>query len=132
MPLSAACFVSENWDKADSRLIALPVVRIPASGQDLTEPVFYLQGGPGHSNFSWPPPDWLLANHDVVFVGYRGIDGTVALSCPEVTRVLKTHVSKDLVSEQALAESLVAVKQCAATHQEAIKNLCPLWRLSDR
>ena len=38
--------VPENWDKADSRLIALPVVRIPTSGQDPAEPVFFLQGGP--------------------------------------------------------------------------------------
>jgi pimeloyl-ACP methyl ester carboxylesterase len=111
--------VPENWDKAGSRLIALPLVRIPASGSNPAEPVFYLQGGPGQSNFSWPPPDWLLENHDVVFVGYRGIDGTVMLSCPEVTRALKTHVSKDLFSEQARGEYAVAVKQCAATYQDA-------------
>lgn len=111
--------VPENWDKAGSRLIALPVVRIPASGPNPAEPVFYLQGGPGQSNFSWAPPDWLLENHDVVFVGYRGIDGTVTLSCPEVNRLMKTHTGKDVFSDQARAEYVVAVKQCAATHQEA-------------
>jgi len=111
--------VPENRDKAGSRLIALPVVRIPASGQDPAEPVFYLQGGPGQSNLSWAPPDWLLENHDVVFVGYRGIDGTVTLSCPEVNRVMKAHVGKDLFSDQAHAEYVVAVKDCAASYQEA-------------
>jgi pimeloyl-ACP methyl ester carboxylesterase len=111
--------VPENWDKAGSRLIALPVVRIPASGANPAEPVFYLQGGPGQSNFSWAPPDWLLENHDLVFVGYRGIDGTVTLSCPEVSRVLKTHTGKDVFSEQARAEYVVSVQQCAATYQEA-------------
>jgi pimeloyl-ACP methyl ester carboxylesterase len=119
---SAECgtlIVPENWDKVGSRLIALPVVRIPASRPDPAEPVFYLQGGPGQSNFSWAPPDWLLEDHDVVFVGYRGIDGTVTLSCPEVTHVLKTHVGKDLFSEQARVESGAAVKQCAVTYQEA-------------
>ena len=70
--------VPEVWGKGGSRLIALPVVRIPASGQSPAEPVFYLQGGPGQSNFSWAPPGWLLARHDLVFVGYRGIDGTLA------------------------------------------------------
>jgi len=111
--------VPENREVAGSRLIALPIVRIPASGANPAEPVFYLQGGPGQSNFSWPPPDWLLEKHDVVFVGYRGIDGTVLLSCPEVDRLLKIHVGKDLFSEGARAEYVAAVKQCAATHQKA-------------
>lgn len=111
--------VPENWDKVGSRLIALPVVRIPASGPNSTEPVFYLQGGPGQSNLSWEPPDWLLKSHDVVFVGYRGIDGTVTLSCSEVTRVMNSHVSQDLFSDQARAESVVAVRQCAADYQAA-------------
>src|SRR5512133_153053 len=96
--------VPENWDKANSRLIALPIVRIRARGGNTAEPVFYLQGGPGQSNFSWAPPDWLLANHDVVFVGYRGLDGTVTLACPEVNRRLKAHAGKDIFSKQARAE----------------------------
>jgi pimeloyl-ACP methyl ester carboxylesterase len=118
----AACgtlVVPENWDRAGSRLIALPVVRIPASGSNPAEPVFYLQGGPGQSNLSWPPPDWLLENHDVVFVGYRGIDGTLTLPCPGVTRLLKTHVGKDLFSAQARIEYVAATQQCAAAFQEA-------------
>ncbi len=115
----ATLVVPENWDKAGSRLIALPVVRIPSSGSNPAEPISYLQGGPGQSNFSWAPPDWLLENHAVVFVGYRGIDGTVTLSCPEVDRLFKTHVSKDIFSEQARAEYVVVTKQCAATYQEA-------------
>ena len=75
--------VPENWDKAGSRLIALPVVRIPASGPNPAEPVFWLVGGPGGTNLSWAPPAWLLEKHDVVMVGYRGVDGTVVLSCPK-------------------------------------------------
>ena len=111
--------VPENWDKSGSRLIALPVVRIPAKAPSPAEAVFFLQGGPGQSNFSWAPPEWLLENHDVVLVGYRGIDGTVTLSCPEVNRLSKTHVGKDMLSEQARKEYLAAVKGCAATHLEA-------------
>jgi len=111
--------VPENWEVDGSRLIALPVVRIPASGANPAEPVFYLQGGPGQSNYSWPPPDWLLENHAVVFVGYRGIDGTVRLSCPEVNRLMKAHAGKDSFSEQARAEYVAAVKQCAASFQKA-------------
>jgi pimeloyl-ACP methyl ester carboxylesterase len=119
---SAECgtlIVPENWDKADSHLIALPVVRIPATGQDPAEPVFYLQGGPGQSNLSWAPPDWLLKDHDVVMVGYRGAEGTVTLTCPELIRALNPHKGNDFYSEQARADGTVAVKQCATRLHEA-------------
>jgi pimeloyl-ACP methyl ester carboxylesterase len=111
--------VPENWDKADSRLIALPVVRIPASGANPAEPVFYLQGGPGGPNLVWAPPDWLLKNHDVVMVGYRGVEGTVMLSCPEVGQLLKSHTGKDLWSAPARLEYVAATKRCATTLQDA-------------
>jgi len=111
--------VPENWDKADSRLIALPVVRVPSSGSNPAEPVFWLEGGPGGTNFTYAPPEWLLKNHDVVTVGYRGVEGTVVLSCPEVASPLKAHLGKDLWSEQARTEYLAGARQCAARHQEA-------------
>ena len=111
--------VPENWDKPDSRLIALPVTRVPASGTNHGEPVFILLGGPGLSNFSWSPPAWLYENYDVVIAGYRGVDGTVALACPEVYRWAHTHLGKDFYSEQARTEYIAAAKQCAVSHQEA-------------
>jgi pimeloyl-ACP methyl ester carboxylesterase len=111
--------VPENWAKAGSRLIALPVVRIPASGPNPAEPVFWLVGGPGGPNLSWAPPAWILKNHAVVMVGYRGAEGTAVLSCPEVGHLVKTHLGKDLWSEQARIEYVAATKQCAATYQEA-------------
>ncbi len=109
----------ENWDKADSRLIALPVVRIPATGPEPAEPIFYLQGGPGGPNLVWSPPAWLLAKHDVVMVGYRGVEGTVTLSCPEVNRLIKSHSGKDVFSEQARAEYVEGVGECAEAHRQA-------------
>jgi len=111
--------VPENWDKADSRLIALPIVRIPARGSNPAEPVFWLAGGPGMMNNYWMLHDWLLEKHDVVMVGYRGTEGTVVLACPEANRLVETHMGKDLFSEQARVEYSMAVKQCAAIHQEA-------------
>ena len=111
--------VPENWDKPGSRLIALPVVRIRATGPNAAEPVFWLQGGPGGPNLVWAPPDWLLEKHDAVMVGYRGVEGTVTLSCPEVGRRLKKHVGKDLFSGPARTEYVGAVKQCAARYQQA-------------
>lgn len=109
--------VPENWDKADSRLIALPVVRIPASGSNPAEPVFWLAGGPGGPNIVWAPPEWILKNHDVVMVGYRGVEGTVNLSCPEVLAPINAHKGNDIMSEQAFKEYTTATKQCAVRHQ---------------
>jgi pimeloyl-ACP methyl ester carboxylesterase len=55
----------------------------------------------------------------VVLVGYRGVEGTVVLACPEVGRQLKAHLGKDLWSEQSRATYVAATKQCAADHQQA-------------
>ena len=55
----------------------------------------------------------------MVAVGYRGVDGTVALECPEVKRLLKAHEGEDLFSEQARKEFTTATEQCAATHLAA-------------
>jgi pimeloyl-ACP methyl ester carboxylesterase len=111
--------VPENWLDPNSRSITLPVVRIPATGPDPAEPVFWLQGGPGSPNLSFSPPDWLLEKHDVVEVGYRGVEGSVALQCPEVNAVLKSYLGKDLFGDEARAKLIAAAKQCAADHQAA-------------
>ena len=81
--------VLENRNKSDSRLINLPVIRIHASGANPSEPVFLLAGGPGQTNIWKSPPVWLLENHDVVMVGYRGVDGSVSLDCPEIVKAMK-------------------------------------------
>ena len=111
--------VSEHWDKPGSRLIALPVVRIPATEQNPAEPVFWLMGGPGGANITWAPPAWLLAKHDVVMVGYRGVEGTVKLDCPELGRIMKAHTGKDVFSEQAEAQYQASANKCAAGFQAA-------------
>ncbi len=111
--------VSENWDKPGSRLIALPVVRIKASGSSPAEPVFWLSGGPGGPNIYWAPPSWLLAKHDVVMVGYRGVEGPVKLACPELGRLMKAHTGKDVFSEQAQAQYQALANKCAAGFQAA-------------
>lgn len=115
----ATLVVPENWAKEGARLIALPVVRIPARGPEPAEPVFWLVGGPGGPNLSWEPPSWLLARHDVVMVGYRGVEGTVTLACPEVNRLMKAHIGRDAFSETARAGYVAAAQACAAAHQAA-------------
>ena len=84
--------VPENRSDPNSRLIALPVTRIPATGNAPTEPIFWLQGGPGNSNLRFSHPEdlnALLERHDFVLAGYRGIDVQVLLDCPEISQALK-------------------------------------------
>ncbi|TKJ47252.1 hypothetical protein CEE34_04685 [Candidatus Aerophobetes bacterium Ae_b3a] len=103
--------VPENRNKADSRLIQLPIIRIHATGDNPVEPVFLLVGGPGAPNvFSAEalasmklndfPYAWLLKHHDFVMVGYRAVDGSVSLNLPEVVEALQ--VEKNPLSSENL------------------------------
>jgi len=49
------------------------------------EPVFYMSGGPGERNIgSYYFVNNFIKNHDVVLVGFRGVEGSVDLNLPEV------------------------------------------------
>lgn len=108
--------VPENRADPAARLIALPVKRIRSSNSTAAEPIFYLAGGPGSSNLNFTPPVWLLADHDVVLVGYRGVDGTPKLDCPEVARAMKGR-DGDLLGPAALDALGVALAACAGRLQ---------------
>jgi hypothetical protein len=81
--------VPENRNDPNSRLIALPVKRIRARSSTPAEPIFRLEGGPGISNMTFPQASRLTDDHDFVMVGYRGVDGSSVLDCPEVESALK-------------------------------------------
>ena len=112
-----ALIVPENRSAADSRLIALPVICVRATGSDAAEPIFWLSGGPGSSNMRVGGLERFLGNHDVVVVGYRGVDGSVVLDCPEVPRVLK-KTGGNLVSEGSLIRYGQALARCAKSLQD--------------
>jgi pimeloyl-ACP methyl ester carboxylesterase len=83
--------VPENRSRSTTRMISIPFLRIHSHSQKPSEPIFGLAGGPGATNVSW---DWgkartFLPEHDFVLVGYRGVDGSTVLNCPEVTEALK-------------------------------------------
>jgi pimeloyl-ACP methyl ester carboxylesterase len=82
------------------------------------EPVFFLQGGPGQSNLGFEPPLGLLASHDFVMVGYRGVDGSVRLDCPEYGQAMK-GVGGDLLSPESQANLGAAAGACAQRLQAA-------------
>lgn len=82
--------VAENRQKKNSRFIHLPVIRVFSTSEQPLEPVFYLSGGPGSSNMHGTGGMWyLIPDHDIISVGYRGVDGSSILDCPEVSKAMK-------------------------------------------
>jgi pimeloyl-ACP methyl ester carboxylesterase len=102
--------VPENRADPRSRLIALPVTRVLARPSHPLAPVFRLQGGPGVTNMTFPDASRLAAQHDVVMVGYRGVDGSSVLNCPEVTTALEK--SADFLDKASLSAYSQAFASC--------------------
>ena len=103
--------VPENRADPRSRLIALPVTRILARSSHPLAPIFHLNGGPGITNMTFPQANRLAAQHDVVMVGYRGVDGSSVLNCPEVTAALQN--SADYLGKASLSAYSKAFASCA-------------------
>jgi uncharacterized membrane protein YdfJ with MMPL/SSD domain/pimeloyl-ACP methyl ester carboxylesterase len=103
--------VPENRTDPQSRLIAVPVKRIRARSARPAEPIFRLEGGPGITNMSFSKASRFADRHDVVLVGYRGVDGSVRLDCPEVESALG-H-SKDFLGEKSLTAYADGFRSCA-------------------
>ena len=108
--------VQENRHNAHSRLIALPVTRIRAHSAKPGVPVFRLQGGPGLTNMDFKDASRFADTHDVVLVGFRGVDGSSKLDCPEVTSARK-H-TRDFVTETSYRADAAAFKDCAHRLQD--------------
>jgi len=103
--------VPETRGDPQSRLIALPVTRIHARSERPSEPIFRLEGGPGVTNMEFERASRFAGEHDVVLVGYRGVDGSVRLDCPEVESALgRSSEILGETSEQAYAD---AFRACA-------------------
>ncbi|MDP9285010.1 MAG: alpha/beta hydrolase, partial [Actinomycetota bacterium] len=109
--------VQENRHNAHSRLIALPVTRIHAWSAKSDVPVFRLEGGPGVTNTEFKGAGRFADKRDVVLVGYRGVDGSTKLDCPEVTSA-REH-ARDFVSEKSFRADAAAFKACASRLQDA-------------
>jgi pimeloyl-ACP methyl ester carboxylesterase len=112
--LAADCgtlVVPENRQDPKSRLIALPVTRVHAATAHPGAPVLYLQGGPGLTNMEFPQASRFTATHDVLLVGYRGVDGSVRLDCPEVANALTG--TSDLLANKTMRAYSSAFRHCA-------------------
>ena len=105
--------VTENPSDSLSRKISLPVFRIRSANPRPREPVFWLNGGPGISNMRYFSVVQLLENHDLVFVGYRGVDGSVALGSDEVEEALE-GTDNDLLGGESLKQLGEAIERFSA------------------
>ena len=94
----------------------MKVIRIKARSAHPGAPVFRLQGGPGGTNMTFKLASRLADHHDVVLVGYRGIDSSVRLDCPEVSSALKG--STDFLGAKSFRAYTRALRECAARLQE--------------
>ena len=93
--------VRENRKISNSRYIHLPVIRVQSNAEKSLEPVFCLTGGPGMSNLDHVGMKWyLMPTHDIVMVGYRGVDGSSILACPEVEKAI--NGKGELFSEKSI------------------------------
>ncbi|HEU5318677.1 MAG TPA: alpha/beta hydrolase, partial [Chloroflexota bacterium] len=104
--------VPENPANPASRLIALPVTRIRATSGHPATPLFYLEGGPGLTNMRFKQASRYARDRDVVLVGYRGVDGSVRLDCPEVAAALGR--AADFLGEESFRAYGDAFRACAA------------------
>jgi pimeloyl-ACP methyl ester carboxylesterase len=107
--------VPENRKSPDSRLLALPLIRVHATGPNPAEPIFYFQGGPGGTNMRFQHLKDLIGNHDIIQVGYRGVDGSVVLDCPEISEAVRNVPA--VLSDEALQSFTAASEQCASRLQ---------------
>jgi DNA-binding CsgD family transcriptional regulator len=101
--------VPENRADPNSRLITLPVIRVRATGDDPAEPIF--AGGPGTPNLHFGHLEDVVGNHDFVLVGYRGVDGSVVLDCPEISDAIRN--ARGLLSDSTLERYTAAGASCA-------------------
>jgi pimeloyl-ACP methyl ester carboxylesterase len=103
--------VPENRADPNSRLIALPVIRVRATGANPAEPIFRFSGGPGTSNLHFRHLEDVIENHDFVQVGYRGVDSSVVLDCPEISEAVRK--ARGILSDEALESYTAAGASCA-------------------
>lgn len=94
--------VPENRSKPASRFINIPFFRVHSHVKNSAEPIFFLSGGPGQSNLNWDIEEirYLLTEHDLVMVGYRGVDGSTVLDCPELAKTFTGN--GDLLDKESM------------------------------
>jgi pimeloyl-ACP methyl ester carboxylesterase len=107
----------ENWRTQTGRSISIPVKVFKTSSTTPSYPIMWLGGGPGQSNMDFKPPFEFLENHDVILIGYRGVDGSVLLECPEINNAFKGS-GPNLLSHESIENIKHAAEECATRFLE--------------
>ncbi|MCK4836488.1 MAG: hypothetical protein KAT17_07615 [Candidatus Aminicenantes bacterium] len=89
-------FVPENRNRMDSRLIPVPLIKWHALIKNPSKPILWLGSGIKSSSILrvelkclLKEIGWMLNHHDVVMVGYRGMEILLTANHSEVQEVLK-------------------------------------------
>lgn len=99
--------VPENRENPNQRRLQLPVFIVKSPGKTPAAPVFWFDGGPGYSNILKAKKiasfvsSKLLENHDLVCIGYRGVDGSVILKSKKVSKAMK-GIHHKMLSDESL------------------------------
>ena len=110
--------VPENRDEPESRLITLPF-KIIKSPNPSGAPIFHLNGGPGATNLDYRPDLKILEKHDVVLIGFRGVDGMSRLHCDGMFQ----SSGGALFSEEAVDKMRNSITSCVEKLQNKGFNL---------
>ena len=84
-------------------------------------PIIYFGDGPGASNYQFRPSTALAAQHDLVIVGMRGIEGSRTLDCPEVNQAFAEPAALSDAWTQAVTDAFAAcMERMQGDHAELV------------
>jgi pimeloyl-ACP methyl ester carboxylesterase len=108
--------VKINRSDSSSGYLALPVHIIKSPSKTTSEPIVWMTGGPGQSNFDFTPPKEFLAGHDFIIIGYRGVDGPIRLTSRKIGKsMLGLH------HRMLSTESLDYIGSCMKQYYEKLR-----------
>lgn len=95
--------VPENRNKPNTRIIQLPIIKLNSITKNPSKPIFWPGGGVDTSNHFKDELKsllkeilWMLNHHDVIIVGYRGLDllfSTNGLNIPQILKIENNPIS---------------------------------------
>lgn len=107
--------VPENYEHTNAKRIQIPVLVVKSASNHPKEPVFWFDGGPGGSNIvsqskiDLPAAANALKNHDLVCVGYRGVDGSVKLASKKIAKAFK-GLNNSMLSDRSIQNIVEKIK----------------------
>lgn len=105
---SGILIAKENWFTENSNYLQIKMLRVFSDNEQKKEPLFYFTGGPGVSNINenWVD-DWMLEDHDVVLVGYRGLDSDYTIRSKKLNSIFISN--GDLINDKGMQNIAAAI-----------------------